>query len=251
MHEKTNKPLKTLHLENAMYQKTENQQQFENFHHPFGGQLRSDNRWVQLSKLISWNVLEEKYASQFAKSGMGAKAKPVRIAVGALIIKEKCGFSAEETVIQIRENHYLQYFIGLPEYQDEEPFNPSMMVYFRKRLGDDILNEVNEMICSAETKKDPEDHNDKPGGNQSQKTNHGHLIVDATCAPADIRYPTDLSLLNEAREKLEAIIDRLYEALPDKTTKPRTYRINARKDYLKAAKARKMTKQALRKAVGK
>jgi len=38
------------------------------------------------------------------------------------------------------------------------------------------------------------------------KENKGKLILDATCAPADIRYPTDLSLLNEAREKLEAII---------------------------------------------
>ena len=31
--------------------------------------------------------------------------------------------------------------------------------------------------------------------------NHGKLIVDATCAPADISYPTDLNLLNEARKK--------------------------------------------------
>ncbi len=41
--------------------------------------------------------------------------------------------------------------------------------------------------------------------------NQGKLIINATCAPTDIRYPTDLSLLNEAREKTEAIIDRLYE----------------------------------------
>ena len=38
------------------------------------------------------------------------------------------------------------------------------------------------------------------------KGNQGTLIVDATCAPANIRYPQDISLLNEAREKLESII---------------------------------------------
>ena len=36
--------------------------------------------------------------------------------------------------------------------------------------------------------------------------NSGTLILDATCAPSNIRYPQDFSLLNEAREKLEKII---------------------------------------------
>lgn len=68
--------------------------------------------------------------------------------------------------------------------------------------------------------------------------NKGRLIIDATCAPADIRYPTDLSLLNEAREKLEMIIDILYEPFKGQMVKPRTYRRNARKDYLSQAKAK-------------
>lgn len=46
------------------------------------------------------------------------------------------------------------------------------------------------------------------GGNDTgeEDTNKGTLTLDATCAPANIRYPQDISLLNEAREKLEAII---------------------------------------------
>ena len=55
-------------------------------------------------------------------------------------------------------------------------------------------------------------------------------------ALADIRYPTDCSLLNEAREKLEATIDDLFELSKEQMTKPRIYRKNARKDYLKLAK---------------
>lgn len=57
--------------------------------------------------------------------------------------------------------------------------------------------------------------------------NKGTLIADASCVPADIAYPTDLNLLNEAREKLEAIIDRLHEPLIGKAPKPRTYREKA------------------------
>ena len=53
---------------------------------------------------------------------MGAPAKPFPMALGALIIKEKLGISDRETVEQIRENPYLQYFIGLSEYRNEPPF---------------------------------------------------------------------------------------------------------------------------------
>ena len=83
---------------------------FEKFFLPFGGKLRSDNRWVKLAKRIPWHEFEETYARSFAGTGMGAPAKSVRIALGALIIKERLGMSDEETVCQIQENPYLQYF---------------------------------------------------------------------------------------------------------------------------------------------
>ena len=237
-----------------MYRKTERQLPLENFYLPFSGELNPENRWVKLSKIIPWDVIEEKYASLFAKSGKGAPAKPVRMALGALIIKETLGLSDEELVNQLTENPYLQYFIGLPEFQKEAPFDPSMMVHFRKRLSGPIMQEINELICLEKKPKKPDDHDpddkDDPGGGTGKK-NRGRLIIDATCAPADIRYPTDLSLLNEAREKLEMIIDTLYEPFKGQMLKPRTYRRNARKDYLSQAKAKKHHKKALRKAVGK
>jgi len=69
-------------------------------------------------------------------------AKPLRIALGALIIKERCGFNDRETVEQITENPYLQYFIGLEKYHIEPPFDPSLMVYFRKRLDQKIMKNM-------------------------------------------------------------------------------------------------------------
>ena len=45
----------------------------------------------------------------------------------------------------IQENPYLQYFCGYPGYDDEKlPFDPSLMVYFRKRLTPEVLGEINE-----------------------------------------------------------------------------------------------------------
>jgi len=54
--------------------------------------------------------------------------------------------------------------------------------------------------------------------------------MDATCAPADITYPTDLKLLNDGREKLESMIDTLHAPFCGQQDKPRTYRKKARKD---------------------
>ena len=236
----------------AVYRKTERQLPLENFYHPFGGHLDPENRWVKLSKLIPWDVIEDKYATLFAKNEMGAPAKPVHMALGALIIKEKGGFSDEELVEQIKENPYLQYFIGLSEFQRKAPFDPSMMVHFRKRFNARILSEINELICLGKvTKKSKPGNHDGDGPQGGLLENKGRLIIDATCAPADIRYPTDLSLLNEARKKLERMIDDLHEPFKGKLTKPRTYRRKARKDYLSEAKVRKHRKKSLRRAVGK
>lgn len=233
-----------------MYRKPDGQMTIEDFILPFEGKLKADNRWVKMAEIIPWDEIEQEYAKLF-ENEIGNVAKPARMALGALIIKEKCGYSDIETVEQIEENPYLQYFIGLREYKTEAPFDPSLMVHFRKRFNMEAINNINEKIF----KKGQNDKDDLPptGGSKKGKKkikNKGKLIIDATCAPADIRYPTDLSLLNEAREKTEAIIDRLYKAQESKTKKPRTYRRKARKQYLLVAKSRKAKTKQIRKAIG-
>jgi hypothetical protein len=240
-----------------MYKRKDTDQlEFEDFYLPFGGKLRSDNRWVRLAQLIPWEELEEEYASLFSDR-MGAPAKTFRMALGALIIKEKLNITDEETVEQIRETPYLQYLIGLTEYRDEAPFDPSMMVHFRKRITPEVLATINDVIVNRQLRKDSSSDDsagsvgsDSPEDKISEnKTNAGVMMVDASVAPSDIAYPTDLNLLNEAREKLESIIDTLYEPLKGTIKKPRTYRQKARKSYLIAAKRRKMSTKAIRKAI--
>jgi hypothetical protein len=227
---------------------------FENFYLPFGGKLSGENRWVKLAQLIPWEAFESEYAAQMS-SEIGSPAKSFRIALGALIIKERLGTSDAETVEQIRENPYLQYFIGLSEYRDEAPFDSSMMVHFRKRISVEMVCRINEQVVTGATPDAAEPVEAQAGlaasedKEQGLPHNQGKLIVDASCAPADITYPTDLKLLNEAREKTEAIIDELYNQLREQLDKkPRTYRQKARKEYLKVAKQRKANGKAIRKA---
>ena len=208
----------------------------ENFELPFEGKLSEDNRWVIMASLIPWSEFEEEYASIFDEE-MGAPAKSFRMALGALIIKEKLGISDRETVEQIKENPYLQYFIGISSYCQDTPFDASMLVHFRQRIGIELVNKINQKMV-----KEMLDNSSTPVKKKelNQPRNRGKLIIDATCAPSDISYPTDLALLNQARKHTEKIIDFLYEQVRNKIyRKPRTYRKLARKNYLKVAKKRR------------
>nr|MDU9044565.1 hypothetical protein [Candidatus Electrothrix aestuarii] len=79
-------------------------------------------------------------------------------------------------------------------------------------------------------------------GEEEPVENKGKMLVDATVAEQAIRYPTDLSLLNEAREISEQLIDDLYKQ-SGYPKKPRTYRRVARKNYLNLAKKKKPGKK--------
>ena len=126
-----------------------------------------------------WDEIELRYAGLF-ESGTGNVAKPLRLALGALIIQTQySSFSDAEVPQQIREKPYMQYFCGMPGYVDELPFDSSSLVHFRKRLTEEILGEINEMIIAkAENKGGPPDD---PGDGEPE--NEGELLVDATCAP--------------------------------------------------------------------
>lgn len=246
---------KGLHLEvTRMYRKTNPNQMVFDFDIPFGGKLRCDNRWVILSQQIPWDQIESQYADLFEESHLGCPAKSSRVALGALIIKERMQTTDRETVEQIRENPYLQYFLGFPGYTDKEPFHHTSMVHFRKRFDQETLAQINELIVLKalhnEQAQCDETKDDTPKDN-TPPSNHGKLLVDATCTPADITFPTDVKLLNEAREKTEEIIDCMHAPLIGKRPKPRTYRKKARKDYLALIKQKSPGHKKIRKAIRK
>ena len=90
---------------------------------------------------------------------------------------------------------------------------------------------------------------DNSPGEEEKTSNEGTLILDATCCPQNIRFPTDVSLLNESRELLEGMIDTAHEAGATEGKKPRTYRNLARRDWLRFARDRKLSRKKIRKAL--
>jgi hypothetical protein len=198
----------------------------EGFTLPFGGKLNPQNRWVKWSEVIPWDGLAVGYYSTM-NSSKGRPCKDARLVIGALIIKHKLNLSDEETVLQIQENPYLQYFVGFSVYRDEPPFASSLFVEIRKRMGEEVFSSFEKVILEKIG---------KPRSASSQPfENRGKLLVDATVAEQSVKYPTDISLLNKAREISEKLIDELY-ALSGSTKKPRTYRQKARRQYLILAK---------------
>eukprot|EP00362_Geleiidae_sp_MMETSP1317_P000282 CAMPEP_0201285900 /NCGR_PEP_ID=MMETSP1317-20130820/113989_1 /ASSEMBLY_ACC=CAM_ASM_000770 /TAXON_ID=187299 /ORGANISM="Undescribed Undescribed, Strain Undescribed" /LENGTH=446 /DNA_ID=CAMNT_0047612065 /DNA_START=657 /DNA_END=1994 /DNA_ORIENTATION=- len=216
--------------------KSTRQLSLDGFHLPFGGKLSPDNRWVKWSLAIPWDELAAGYYKSMS-SGQGRPGKDGRLVIGAVIIKHKLKLSDEETVLQIQENPYLQYFVGLSSYKDEVPFTPSLFVEIRKRMGSEVFSSFEQAILSRIEEKQKRTTADPADKSSEPLENRGKLLVDATVAEQAIRYPTDLSLLNEAREISENLIDELYH-LCDLKKKPRTYRRQARKRYLALAKNR-------------
>jgi IS5 family transposase len=233
------------------------------FDWPFQTALDENNRWVKLSECIPWDELAEGYYQGLVKTH-GRPTKDARLMIGAVIIKHKLCLSDRETVAQIQENPYLQYFVGLPGYQMEAPFVPSLFVEIRKRMGQSVFAVFQSAIIDSveEAKarrkktfreKPDQDDNEPPsvsgsGSPDKEPEHRGKLILDATVAPQAIRYPTDLSLLNEAREFSEQIIDELYPKT-DWKKKPRTYREKARKAFLAIVKQRRPSGKVRRRGI--
>jgi len=225
---------------------SQNQMTIAGFETPFSQNLDKNNRWVRLADQIPWDELAGIYQKQFRMKSTGRPPLNPRIVVGSIIIKHMCNLDDREAVAQISENMYMQYFLGYSSFSSEPPFDPSLFVEFRKRLGDEVIAKMNERIIAISEEKDNKEEDDSPPG----KHHRGTVIFDATACPQDIAYPTDLNLLSKAREISERLIDTIYYPMMD-IKKPRTYRKVARKEYLQTAQKKSPQRKAIRKAVGK
>ena len=269
------------------FTEVKDQMVMEHFSMPFGGKLDPDNRWVRLAKIMPWDRIEEIYIRTMSTE-TGRRAFPSRIAFGSIFIKEYENLTDESCVTAIQENPYMQYFLGLHEFRQEPLFDASMMVHFRKRFPVEDVAHINEYVCTGKwpedgrnvdrndskadneagttSDEDDDQSNQKPSGGRSgkgkknpntakkkerrKKKNRGKLIMDATVAPSDIKYPTDIDLLNQCREHYETAIGILWDNLPHTGHKLPYSAKKARKSYLNVAKSKKWTEKKLRKAIG-
>ncbi len=244
----------------------------EGFETPFLQHLDKDNRWVKLANSVAWDKLANIYYRKM-NSDFGAPSLSARMVIGAVIIKHMLNIDDREVVAQIQENMYLQYLVGLSSFTTKEAFDPSLLVTIRYRLGQDVMEEFNQIVLqqagvipspsdtssdvdpnSANDKEEQDtepsntiEHNNTTGDNDTSAANSGILLVDATVAEQQIEYPTDLKLLNESRQQLERMIAKVCK--DGKLRQPRMYKNKARQQYLNVAKKKKKTKKDIRKGL--
>jgi len=264
---------------------SQNQLSLSGFTTPFEQNLLSSNRWVILSQVIPWDELAVVYHRQLS-SDMGRSTVNTRLVIGVLIIKHVLKLDDREVLATLQENVYLQYFVGFSSFQTKIAFDPSLLVTIRKRMGVTEFDEWSQAVITkietlelelltSDTKRiaskdtinsDDNSDSETPNGpkNVTETTEtlpdiyNPHeaialkdtLIIDTTVAEQKIKYPTDLDLLNRVRELSESLIDIFYD-YSSFTVKPRTYRENARKEFLRASMKRKKSAKEVRKAIKK
>jgi len=129
-----------------------------------------------LSQEIDWKGLELALSDYYSE--FGRPSIPIRTMVGLVYLKHVFNQSDESVVERWIENPYWQYFTGEQYFQNNQPFDPSEFVHFRKRMGEDGM----EKVMSFTVKLHPEALNEK------------EIQIDSTVQPKNITFPTDAKL---------------------------------------------------------
>ena len=135
--------------------------------------LDSNDPLIALADTIDWDIFEEAFAKHYSKDGR--PAKPIRLMVGLLILKQLENLSDENIVLQWKRNPYYQYFCGMHEYTPAYPCDATELVKFRRRIGKEGV----ELIFATSVALHGKDAEEK------------RVIVDTTVQEKNITYPTD------------------------------------------------------------
>lgn len=218
--------------------------------------LSKENRWVKLADALDWKHIEAEYNKRLSNQSRGACNKPARMVIGAMLIKHTLCCSDEVTVVSIQENPYMQYLVGLKYFQEAPVFSPELFVTLRKRIDDKFFNDIMLSIhkdCIKKSGTSESEHSDKSdsetSGNShpsasSPVTHKGKMKIDATCTDAEMRYPTDINILEDSSREIE----RLAQKVSSKAgiAKPRSCRGEARSCFVRYMKKKHKGKKLIR-----
>ena len=140
-------------------------------------QLDPRDPLLALANAIPWSIFDEAFAKHYSKTS-GAPAKPIRLMVGLLMLKQLESLSDEAVVLQWKRNPYYQAFCGMTEFQQTLPCDSTELVKFRQRIGEEGFNLVFQMSVALH-------------GKAALETN---VNVDTTVQEKNITYPTDSKL---------------------------------------------------------
>lgn len=172
-----------------MLTKPKNKQQL-GFYNTFSEQLNHHHPLFLLAGKINWQLFEDAFSKHYS-IGMGAPAKPIRLLVSLLILKQLRNLSDESVVEQWSENSYFQYFSGEDFFSSGDPCSSTELVEFRKRIGEEGI----ELIFKESIRINGKDGEDDT------------LSADTTVQEKNITFPTDDKLYKKMINKCQRIAD--------------------------------------------
>jgi len=155
-----------------------------------GEQLDPRQPLKQLADRIPWSEFEQAFGKYYSEQGR--PAKPVRLMVGLLLLKQMFNQGDETVVAAWVQNPYWQYFCGMGEFQWQVPCDPSDLVYFRQRIGEAGVQRILRVTARL--------HGDKALENE--------VVVDTTVQEKNITYPTDTKLTHKIIRRCWKLADR-------------------------------------------
>ena len=158
------------------------------FYSTFEEQLNPNHGLYKLANEIQWSFFDTAFSKHYSAT-QGAPAKPIRLMVSLLILKQLRNLSDESVVEQWAENNYYQYFSGEQCFCSNNPCSSTELVEFRKRIGKDGM----ELILKESIRVNGDDANDS------------NLSGDTTIQEKNITYPTDDKLYKKIIDKCQSI----------------------------------------------
>lgn len=145
------------------------------------------HRLYLLAEAIDWDGFETGFAPLY--SSVGCPAKPVRLMVGLLILKQVYNLADETVMEEWVSNPYFQYFCGETVFQWKFPCDPSDLVHFRHRIGETGVEKIlaaSILIHGEEILKEA-------------------VSIDTTVQEKNITFPTDTKLAVKIIKKCRKI----------------------------------------------
>jgi transposase, IS5 family len=182
----------------------------------------------QLADTLPWSEFERAFGKYY--SAEGRPAKPVRLMVGLLLLKQMFNQGDETVVAAWVQNPYWQYFCGMSEFQWQAPCDPSDLVYFRDRIGQAGMQRILQVSAQLH-------------GDHAQES---EVVVDTTVQEKNITYPTDTKLAHKIIHRCWKLADRNGVKLRRRYRKAVRHGVMAQR-WRRDPKKRKAAHRALRK----
>jgi transposase, IS5 family len=151
-------------------------------------QLDQKHSLFLLADRIDWAVFDDAFSRHYS-STLGKPAKPIRLMVSLLILKQLRNLSDESMVEQWSENMYYQYFSGAQTFTPKRPCVATELVEFRKRIGPEGVELILKESIRINGKDSEEDT----------------LSGDTTVQEKNITYPTDDKLYKKIIKQCQSI----------------------------------------------